>query len=69
MTTAKGDSPCFEGLLTDPHADDYRTAWHRVSSMVSESLPSVKKLEIVADGTKLKTGSAGEYLTYRYGRP
>jgi hypothetical protein len=32
-------------------------------------LPSAKELEIAADGTKLKTGSAGEYLTYRYGRP
>ncbi|MGC8670972.1 MAG: transposase [Thermoprotei archaeon] len=32
-------------------------------------LPSAKELEIAADGTGLKTGSAGEYLTYRYGKP
>ncbi|MFQ1020921.1 hypothetical protein [Tardisphaera saccharovorans] len=37
--------------------------------MVPEKLPSAKELEVAADGTGLKTGSAGEYLTYRYGRP
>jgi len=53
-----------------PRADDYTTAWHRISKMVPEiRLPSAKELEIAADGTGLKTGSADEYLTYRYGRP
>ncbi|MFQ1020504.1 hypothetical protein [Tardisphaera saccharovorans] len=52
-----------------PRADDYTTAWHRISKMVPEKLPSANELEIAADGTGLKTGSAGEYLTYRYGKP
>ncbi|MFQ1021006.1 hypothetical protein [Tardisphaera saccharovorans] len=50
--------------------DDCTIAWRRISGMVPEiRLPSAKELEIAADGTGLKTGSAGEYLTYRYGRP
>jgi hypothetical protein len=32
-------------------------------------LLSAKELEIAADGNGLKTGSAGEYLTYKYGKP
>jgi hypothetical protein len=32
-------------------------------------LLSAKELGIAADGTGLKTGSAGEYITYRYGKP
>ncbi len=45
-----------------PRADDYITAWRRVSKMIPEvRLPSAKEIEMAADGTGLKTGSAGEY--------
>ncbi len=45
-------------------------AWRRVSKMIPEvRLPSAKEIEMAADGTGLKTGSAGEYRTFRYGKP
>ncbi|MFQ1021685.1 hypothetical protein [Tardisphaera saccharovorans] len=38
-----------------PRADDYTTAWHRISQTIPEiRLPSANELEIAADGTGLK---------------
>ncbi|MGC8632079.1 MAG: hypothetical protein ACP5T2_06695, partial [Thermoprotei archaeon] len=55
------------GLI--PRADDYTTACRRICGMIPEKLPTVRELEVMADATGLKTESAGEYLTCRYGKP
>ena len=54
------------GLI--PHCDDYTTAWYRIHDMKPEiELPDEDEAEVAADGTGLKSGSAGEYRTYIYG--
>ncbi|WP_449462589.1 transposase [Tardisphaera miroshnichenkoae] len=66
----EGIACALKSLRIIPRADDYTTAWQGISKMVPEiKLPSASELEVAADSTELKTGSAGEYMTYRYGKP
>ena len=52
-----------------PSAIDYTTIWHRVHAMKPEiALPAGDELEAASDGTGMRSGNAGEYRTYRYGR-
>jgi hypothetical protein len=63
----EGIARALEKLGLIPHCDDYTTAWYRIHDMKPEiELPDKDEAEIAADGTGLKSGSAGEYRTYIY---
>ncbi len=51
-----------------PYHDDYTTIWQRVHDMRPEIRLPTYDVEAGSDGTGFKTGNAGEYRTYVYGK-
>ena len=65
----EGIASSLEWLCLIPYHDDYTTIWHRVHGMKPEiKLPTYDEVEAGSDGTGFKTGNAGEYRTFVYGK-
>ena len=58
----------LERLCLIPYHDDYTTIWHRVHDMKPEIKLPTYEVEAGSDGTGFKSGNAGEYRTFVYGK-
>ena len=65
----EGIARMLEKLDLIPYHDDYTTIWYRMHDMRPKiKLPTYDEVEAGSDGTGFKTGNAGEYRTFVYGK-